>query len=364
MNDEAYQNQSEFDLLGYVLDALDERDCQRIESALQNDPCLALELEQVRREVVALDADLGHGGHSGLVSPSPIDRFAFPLCHPMGSAVDESPPAGLARRTSSWIAALPSLSLKAWEHTKKSTFFSSTSDSLGKRTGWSLRDFAGLAIAGLILGMIIIPAISMSRFQSHRTSCQNNLREIGVGLLSSANLSSGMLIEFPKDERLAIAGSYAPALLASGFIQDPQIFLCSGNGLEQQPRSIPTFEQMRNGSHDELLAYQEQAGGDYAFNIGYFENQAYVPPQILNRTQHILLADAPSIDLPGRASSHHGNRGQNVLFEDGRTAFLASPAIGVDSIYENDWAQIAPGIHVNDNILAPSRTRLNLVPQR
>ena len=363
MNDRANQSSEDFDLIGYVLGAIEDDERFRIEKALQDDPCLYHELEKIQRDIQALDMELDDHSSQDCLSFSTPETF--PSMEMQGSVRDSrgsesSPPPGLARRTSAWIAALPARVLNPLP---SNCSFSSTCDWLGKSSAWSLRDFAGLAIAGLIMGMIIIPAISFSREHSREISCQNNLRNVGHGLLRRAESFGGQLMEIPNEECLAVAGAYAPSLLESGFVEEPSQFLCLGKRTSGNRYDIPTFDQMRAAEQDELLQLQEQAGGDYAFNIGYFEDQSYVPPKILNRSQHVVLADAPSINLPGRASDHHGNRGQNVLFEDGRTAFLTTPAIGADSIYENDWAQIAPGLHINDNILAPSRTRLNRSPQ-
>ena len=69
-------------------------------------------------------------------------------------------------------------------------------------------------------------------------------------------------------------------------------------------------------------SFKTDAGGSYAYCVGYMDGDGLHPIKNQGRSQFALLSDAPSFFLPDRRSAHHGGRGQNILYEDGRVAFV------------------------------------------
>jgi len=117
-------------------------------------------------------------------------------------------------------------------------------------------------------------------------------------------------------------------------------------------------EELESVPDEQLEQVRGTMGGSYGYNLGYIRNGRYYPTKDRNRTYFALMADAPG-SLPGSPSLHHGGRGQNVLFEDGRVIFIRSsrPYVGADDIYSNDNGRVAAGVHLDDSVIGPSSAR-------
>ncbi len=320
------------DLLGYMLGALDPQEHEDIDQRIEQRPELKEELQDLKDQIAPLD-DLSPPG---------------------------LPPAGLARRTCEYIATLPARPVTEEIPVEKANrhWFSPRREprESGRR---SIMDFVIVASVLMLLAAIVLPAINHSRFESRKLACQENLREVGFGLLEYANQSGGQHIEIPKAGNLSVAGYYAPKLIDAGLITDHSKFLCAGLG-SFPDHQIPTLAEMATGSGDQLQAMQQLAGGDFAYSLGHQTDGDYDSGINQHRQNFILLADKPKPSNPGRASDNHGGYGQNAFFEDGHIQFLDSPVIGEDAIYENNWGQVGPGAHENDIVVAPSATSLSL----
>ena len=108
-------------------------------------------------------------------------------------------------------------------------------------------------------------------------------------------------------------------------------------------------------------------GGSYGYHIGHFNSQGeLVGTRNLGRTTFALISDAPNMLLPGFQSDSHGRRGQNVLFEDMQVRFLVSPKVSPSggNIFTNDVGLVAPGLHRDDSVIAPSVITIILRPAR
>lgn len=327
------------DLLGYMLGALDSDEHRQIEDQIELDPEFKEELHELRSQVALLD---------DLEPPGP-------------------PPAGLARRTCEYIAALPGTRFESSgpapqpksDLARKSrrrwfTENSSETNGLGRK---SVMNFVMVAVVLMLMAAIALPVLNNSRFNTRVLACQDNLRTVGMGLLEHADNSGGKYISMPAEGNLAFAGVYAPKLLEAGYVEDASAFMCAGvnNAIG---REIPTIDELLEADKYSLVARQKKAGGDFAYIMGQLKNGVYDTGSNQNRPGYIVLADNPSVKLPGRGSNNHGGYGQNVFFEDGRIQFLEAPEFNGDAIYENDWGGVGPGAHPDDIVLVPSGTRL------
>lgn len=324
---------SDEDLLGYTLGALDPDDQEQIELLVRELDGLSARVEEIRRTLQPLD---------GLAPPA-------------------KPRTGLARRTCECIAAVPIEQPHAQSATelpdRRRHWFTERRELPGGRGHTSVMDFVIVAVVLMLLAAIILPAVNHSRFESRVLACQDNMREVGMSLLAFANQQGGKHLTIPEDDKLGIAGIFAPTLKETGFVDQDSLFLCAGNSAGKDiHRVIPTREQLRKADGSSLARLQRMAGGDFAFNIGQQVDGQYAATRNESRSWYVVLADNPSRDLAGRASSNHGGYGQNAFFEDGHIEFLASPVVDGDSIYENDWGLVAPGAHANDCVVAPSGT--------
>ena len=136
-------------LLGYLLDALDDAERIEVEQQLAQHPELLDELE-----TLALTLE------------------------PLAETYDEfEPPARLVERACALVAAcLPVTPSGKGLHP-------ATRAEVRTRHRWSIADvvvMAGICLAG---AMLFFPAISQSRYAARLQSCQNNLRELGFALV-------------------------------------------------------------------------------------------------------------------------------------------------------------------------------------
>lgn len=329
------------DLLGYMLGALEADEHQQIEELLEQDNELKEEFQNVRSQVALLD---------GLDPPG-------------------TPPVGLARRACEHIAAQPAAWLESVQpnapapkkklvaNSAHRRWFSDTSEGPRGQRRNSLMDFVIVVVVLMLLAAIALPVINNNRFNSRVLACQDNLRTVGMGLLEYSDNSGGKFIQMPESGNLAFAGVYAPQLMDGGYVEDSSSFMCAGVG-NAQGRYIPTIKELEDAGNM-IYSYQKTAGGDFAYTMGIMKDGRHEIGFNQHRSDYILLADNPSVSLPGRASDNHGGYGQNVFFEDGRIAFLSSPEVDGDAIYENDLGCIAPGISANDIVLVRSATTLH-----
>lgn len=310
-------------LIGYLLDALDIEEHALIEAQLGRDPQLKRELELLSRSLLPLSIDKGH----------------------------YDPPEGLAHRTCEFVALQARVSRAPQPAHAPSR--------------WSLADM--LVAAGLFLAatMLFFPAMNQSRFAARLLSCQNNLREIGIGLTNYSDLHGRYFPDIPPEGQLSAAGIYATKLVEGGFLVNPQVIICPASSLAEGTVEfrVPSSSDLQNAPRARLIRLHRQMGGSYGYNIGYVANGRYQATKNLGRANFALMADAPNATPPFR-SLNHGDCGQNVLFEDAHVQYLTTcKARGCqDDIFLNDDGQVAPGRHQDDAVVGASHAKPLLVP--
>ena len=310
-------------LIGYLLDALDPEEHELVEAHLSRDPQLKRELDVISRGLLLLSIDKAH----------------------------YDPPAGLAHRTCEFVALQARVRLAPQPAHSASR--------------WSMADM--LVAAGLFLAatMLFFPAMNQSRFAARLLSCQNNLREIGIGLTNYSDLHGHYFPDIPPEGQLSAAGIYATKLVEGGFLANPQVIICPASALADGivEFRVPTSNDLQNAPRAQLVRLHRQMGGSYGYNLGYVANGRYQATKNLRRPTFALMADAPSTAPPFR-SLNHGDCGQNVLFEDAHVQYLTTcNARGCeDNIFLNDDGEMAPGKHQDDAVVGASHARPFLVP--
>ena len=113
-------------------------------------------------------------------------------------------------------------------------------------------------------------------------------------------------------------------LIELQLIEDASVFVCPSSPLSRNRASwhVPTPAEIDRARGYVLRQLQRQAFGSYGYSLGVIDRGKYLPPRNETRPYFALIADAPSLHLPGRRSVNHGMRGQNVLLEDGHIQFL------------------------------------------
>ena len=305
-------------LLGYVLGALDASEQAELEARLAADPELRRELEEVRATLAPLDDD----------------------------DTDPAPPPGMAERTCRYVC-----SYAGWlQH-------SEASPSSG---AWRAQDVLVAAGVFVAASMLIFPAISSSVSGSRRMQCQNNLRVLGMALGQYSDHHGGLFPFVPPKGNFGVAGIYAPILYWGGYLQRPCQILCPEASTQHQRNdyTVPTPEEISRADHVTLRIIQVNIGGNYGYHPGNFDQDGvYHCTRNRGRTYFAIVADAPGCQA-GSGSPNHGNRGQNVLFENGRVVFQLECRVAEsgDDIYTNLYGLRGAGGDEDDSSISPSDT--------
>jgi hypothetical protein len=326
-------------LLGYLLEALEDSERESLEVQLKHDLRLREELAEWDRTLRRLDVDRGY------LPPPP--GLAERTCRLVASCADS--PSMETEEQSPNRPLVLELQPKAMNAVVE---FSPQSGGFG----WL---DVGIAAVTVALGcLVIFPAIQKSRDGAQLAGCENNLQQIGKGLHQYSQIHDGYFPYVPETGKLAVAGSYAARLQSSGLLEDPSWVLCPAAPVARQSDfQVPTVDQVvATPEGPELARSQETMGGDFGYSFGHIEKGRYRGTRNQSRPSFALVADAPSGNGPYRQSANHGGRGQNVLFEDSHVDFLTTahwekPA---DDVYLNDTGLVGPGTHRNDAVIGSS----------
>jgi hypothetical protein len=314
-------------LLGHLLGALDDAEQEEVDSRLQSDPQLRGELAVLRQQCAPL----------------------------LAARRDFAAPPGLAERTCRFVESHGKQPAAAGGRRRMGPVSAPLSWIGG--LGW--RDVTvGVAVL-LLASLLIFPAIAGSRFRAQLLACQDNLREIGVAMTGYSETHDKFFPQIPTKGNLAAAGIYAPTLLKDHYLSEARRLICPSSPLADRGEfQLPSFSQLWTATAQEMKRLRTLMGGSYGYSLGYVSHGLYQHTQNLRRSHFALVADAPSVEQPGYQSVDHGGRGQNVLFEDGRVAFVTSTKIseGGDDFFTNDDGLVAAGTQLDDSVIVSSDT--------
>jgi len=299
-------------LLGYLLGALEESEQDSVENELDQNPKLMRDLALVRESLQPL-------------------WLAQPDC---------DPPPGLAERTcrliasqpAPWADSSPAPAEKPAEPAAPRLEPLPAAQLGGGRSHASWLDVSVAVAIVAATSLLVFPAVQNSRFNSRLFTCRDHLRQIGLALTQYSESQKGYFPPVYDRGRFAGAGVYAPVLLGNGFIDGPHWFVCPDSPLAENRRfRIPSLDELRTASGEDLLSFRHSMGGSFGYNLGFLEDGRYYSPRNLRRPFYAVAADAPSHFLPNHQTIHHGGRGQNVLLESGAVAFYATPQLRTSS---------------------------------
>ena len=300
-------------LLGYLLGALDPSEQAEIEERLERDDHLRDDLEVLRRGLEPLSAD----------------------------ALPDAPPPSLAERTCDLV--LVRAHLQGRE------------DAPPPVSRWTLPDMAVAAAVVLMASLLLFPAVNVSRANSQRAGCQNNLRELGAAIAAFSAQHQGLLPQMKAHGDVNFGGAVDPDLLYDGYVSDAGAFVCPAARRDPDVEfRLPTRAQLLREADRHGSGIRAISLGSYAITLGHLAGGSYVPTRNLGRSSFAMLSDSPSLYLPEHRSENHGGGGQNVLYEDGHVRFAATCQIaaGMDDIYRNDAGFIDLGLHADDAVIA------------
>jgi hypothetical protein len=306
-------------LIGYLLNALDEPERREVEVYLRTNPEAPARLEVLRRALTPL----------------------------AGDATPQEPPSGLYLRTLARVAEVRARPLpKAPPPSPRSA---------GPWRGPRRADLLAAAVLLIFLGALTGPLL-VKYWQLHsRQACMDNLRQYGKMLQLYSTNHDGQLPKVAEEGPHTYAAAFVPMLreVHCGGNQPP--LACDAGGRVGMVPSVLDVEQARNGSDPNLFRDRaRQLAGNYAYSLGYRENGTLHGLSVRDCNQPVMADHRPLPEL-GTNSPNHGGLGQNVLYVDGAVRFLTSPAIGSqdDDIYLNRRGKIAAGLDCEDSVLAP-----------
>lgn len=323
---------SDENLIGYLLQALDPETHQDVESYLRADPEGQKRIELLRQALAPLVADRD----------------------------GEPPPDDLAIRTLARVAE------HGCRHLPRAPELGLARVGGAGRPWWRRADL--LVAAGILLAFIGLglPGLLQLRYRSALLSCQNNLRLFHNALVQYGDQHEGKFPHVQERERRNFAGIYVPALHEAGVLDQQASARCPANGARQL--AGVTLQELDRMPTDRYLQYAADAGGCYAYSLGYRDrgpegqvthygygshDSAFLP----------IMADRPHIrgdlgsDVRGNSPNHGG--GQNVLFIGGHVRYCTDTGVGVDGdhIYLNQASQARAGRNQRDTVLGVSGDR-------
>jgi hypothetical protein len=303
-------------LIGYLLDGLDEETRAEVEAQLQSSPEARRRLNQLRLALEPLAADK--------------DEVA--------------PPAGLAVRT---IARVAEYCCRELPHAPMPPPAAAVTRSWWRRADVLIA--ASLLLTALGIG---IPAVLHVRGTHAITQCQNNLRQYHTALQAYHD-RHGKFPDIAAHQPHDAAGLVVPILVSAGVWPENISVRCPGNGPATQ--CPMTLDQVTALSPQEFLHKAADLAPCYAYSLGYLDD-AGAYHGLTRADSHVaLMADCPPPGAGPGNSRNHGGTGQNILFSDGSVRFQTVRTIGSgDDIYLNRANKVAAGLDSLDTVLGHS----------
>jgi hypothetical protein len=327
MRDEAAMRD---ELVGYLLDALDEGETRRVETALadpQQGPALRADLDTLRQAI----------------RPLAFDRESIDV------------PAGLAARTLQFVAAQTAV---APERRPKPTprVFSPADEGQPVRGGRRWLDRLIIGATAVAACVLVAPLLLESIEESRQRRVDRNLQKVSAALQGFAE-SHGVYPTPPGSGPLSRAGLYAPTLVAEErIVADDGSLLCPDTALARRGKfRVPTLAELEAAvgtpRFEELV---KTMGGDFGYTLGHRDADGVLQPfRNRRRADHPILADAP--DECCEKSSNHPGGIHHVLFEDGRVTRWKEDSLHRDDhLYRNHDGKVAAGVDSEDAVIGDS----------
>jgi hypothetical protein len=314
-------------LLGYLLDACDADERQQIEQHLQQDESLRQRCDLLNKAFDPLAHDKAH--------IEPPKGLAVRCCEYVFSRADVMP-AALSPVGGS--AALPV-----------------------KRRRWSWLDVTVATAVAAAVMFLIGPAIFQARQQAIKMTCQGNLKNFGEALASYSDRHGGLYpAPTARGGGAAYAGMWGP-LLKDHQPHSGELSCPSAAAACRTKSPLPKFDALDALTDQQYEAIAPLLARGFGVTFGYIKDGKYHVHTNTRRAHFVVASDAPG---PGQSNSpNHGGTGQNVVREDGSTAFLIHhrPETSDDDFFLNANNTVGPGTHSEDSVIFPMHYRIRVV---
>lgn len=331
----------EHDLIGYLLNLLDDDSAQSVERELQRSSEARRKLTRLRRSMAPLAYDN--------VPPAPPPDLVFKTLRKVAeTACRKDTP-----RTGSTSGRRPGPTVP---------LSSPTASGRGRWRRIDVLIAASIAFIGLLM---VPPAIVLLRESQHRVACANNLRELYTSLSAWAADHNNTLPGPEREGPLARAGVVMVRLNDGQLLGSPRQANCPANQVRTPPQ-IPSARELERLFECNRASYEQlvrRMGGCYSYHLGFVRPDTKTLDRVSLACDNLtpILADRPPRPEEGpgwnvRNSPNHAGRGQNVLKVGGNVQFLTTRYLDRDDIYLNRKRRCRAGEGPNDNVLAPSET--------
>jgi prepilin-type processing-associated H-X9-DG protein len=350
-------------LLGYILGGLSDEENAEIEALLLGNPSLQQRLRDLRSLLEPLAEEFlaeEFLAEEHLVEESP-DKAISPSDIPSEGQHEtlDLPPAGLIEQTL-WAIEQQSKSPSPTRAFALSQQFHSA-ESQSTRVAW-LDSLVALA-AGIVVLSFLLPGILRWRESARQHECAENLRHLGSALISFAQFQpTHRLPAIEPQGPLSFAGVYAIRLQDKELLDTKRWLQCPGEPSSPWLANIPTSQQYLQAPESKRYVWRMLAGGDYSYHMGSIVEDKYQAPSIESSARVAWIGDRWPAELHTEPNDEdfelHGNRGLNVLYNDGSVQWLKLPKLqklaSIDHPYLNHHLKVAPGIGEADACLGPS----------
>jgi prepilin-type processing-associated H-X9-DG protein len=307
-------------LVGYLLNCLDEAGNRQVEAYLQAHPEAMQKLARLKQAIRPLAADRD----------------------------DIVPPAGLASRTLARIAEKAGGDLPRAPRDRASV-------AIG-RSWWRRSDLLVTACLLVFALGVAMPLVSRWRDRHSTVACQDNLRQFYAAATAYRD-QQGTYPDLTREAPRNSAGVVVPILADAGVL--PASFTVRCPAVGPHLGCSVTLASLRTMNDQEFETEAPTIVPCYAFTLGYRDGAGvyHTAWQLPGSTTPIVADNAPVDGLSN--SANHGAAGQNVLFLDGHCRFVTQRTVGdpSDDIFLNHINRVAPGIGANDAVLGNSAAR-------
>jgi len=297
----------EAQLIGYLLDALDEEEREQLEAELAQRPGLRRRLRQLKEFFEVLDKTREEWAPPpGLVARTCalVAQERQRLARPNGwggaavVSAGSRNAAGLGRRSGKF----------SFQWAPLGDYWA------GERSSWSLLDLFASCVVILLLAALLLPALVETRFHHQVVACQENLHRLYTALGHYHTLH-------PEVHLAGITGQDAPF---------PAVDFPSLEHFGYIPQCCPGWCVKKVGQDTEGPIEVASLGGQmgYAsapFSLSPFSSQMHGETVGLPTT--VIWRDARVTSVCGSRSLNHMGRGENWLFADGHVQFVPQSAV-------------------------------------
>ena len=324
----------EDNLLGYLLNALDDRTKRQVEAHLAQHPDARAKLALLKRALDPLAADQETPVPSLHLVERTLAKVAEHICtdQPQADILPQAPPlsrSGLSVGRSWW-----------------------------RRVDVLVAACLLVTVAGV--GLMILGQLRGPSSAAVLVDCKDNLRRFYLALQKYQE-QHGKFPDISKQEAPRdVAGMVVPILNDAGTLPPSASVRCPGIGSPLPCQiTLASLKTMSPGDFEQTSPCLSMC---YAYSLGYRdESGAYHGPGDLAKSswsQTPIMADRPpSGEILGN-SINHGGAGQNVLFADGHVQFLSGRSFGAgDDIFLNRDGKVAAGLDATDFVLGYSSAR-------